>query len=207
MTKPDPKRVAAAFQSGITPSRSKTAGEVIFRKDRGGDKNEWAWANVNPSKRDFGEGFDFNPRQLKPLAQTLRATLMALGHIVSANSTFLKIKSADVSPDGSLGGRGYVMKVTDIRRQFMNAAEVLSAVSDTLYDEMKAPHWHPEADDGGSREREEVKAIMDEVQDIRANPEEWAREEEAEGQEETDGGADDNSESQPAKTARRRSHR
>lgn len=174
MKKSAASRVADRFLGVDTPGRVKTAGEVIFRKDRGGDKNEWAWGGIPPNKREMGETFKFNPKYIKPLAQTLRATLMALGHVSSAQSAFVKIKSADISPDGALGGKGYIQKITDMRRQYMNVAEALSALSDTLYDEMKAPHWNPSNKDVDQREREEVQEIMQDAEEIREDPEEWA---------------------------------
>jgi hypothetical protein len=173
--------VAEAFLARSASTWAKTAGEVRFIKDRGGDKSEWAWATPGPSQREIGEDFTFKPKYLKPLTLTLRATLMAMGHAISAQNTFAKVKSADVSPDGSLGGKGYIQKISDMRRQYMNVVEALSALSDTIHDELKAPHWHPEAVHGGPREREEVQEIMQDAEQIRQNPEGWAAEEEAEG--------------------------
>lgn len=161
-----------------TAGRVLTAGEVIFRKDRGSDKNEWAWGAVPPSKREINTDFKFKIRELKPLSVTLRSTLAALGHATSAHNTFVKIKSAKVSPDGNLGGRGYVAKIADMRRQYMNVVEALSALSDTLHDEITAPHWH--LDEGGTRERMEVQEIMGDAEEIKKDPEAWAEEEEAE---------------------------
>lgn len=181
MSSPDPKRIADAYMSRTSsPGRTKTAGEVRFIKDRGGDKSEWAWGTPGPSQREIGEDFTFNLKYLKPLSLTLRSTLMAMGHAISAQNTFARIKSADVSPDGALGGKGYIQKIADMRRQYMNVVEALSALSDTLHDELKAPHWHRETVDGGPREREEVQEILQDAEQIRQDPEGWAEEEEAE---------------------------
>ena len=177
----DPKRVSEAYVSGRLAPRAKTAGEVRFIKDRGGDKNEWAWSTPAPSQREIGEDFTFRPKYLKPLSLCLRATLMAMGHTISAQNTFAKIKSADVSPDGSLGGRGYIQKIADMRRAYMNAVEALSSLSDTLYDEIKAPHWHADDLSGGPRERDEVREIMQDAEEVRQDPEAWAEEEEEAG--------------------------
>jgi len=76
----------------------------------------------------------YNKKCNKNLAKVLRATLSALGHAMSAYSTFAKIKSRDISPDGNLGGRGYIMEIKAMRRQYINMVEALSALSDTLYD-------------------------------------------------------------------------
>lgn len=155
---------------------TKTAGEVRFIKDRGGDTKEWAWNNVAPSQREILESFEFNPRNLKPLSLTLRSTLMAMGHALTAYDRFTRIKSADVSPDGSLGGKGYIQKISDMRRAYMNIVEALSSMSDTLYDEIRAPHW---ADMPDTREREEVAEILDDTNAIRQDPEGWAKDEES----------------------------
>lgn len=185
MSVPDPKRVAEAYITRTASSnRTKTAGEVRFIKDRGSDKNEWAWGTPGPSQREIGEDFQFRPKYLKPLSLTLRATLMAMGHALSAQNTFAKVKSADVSPDGSLGGKGYIQKIADMRRAYMNVVEALSALSDTLYDELKAPHWHPESVTGGPREREEVQEILQDAEQIQRDPEGWAEEEQSEMDEE-----------------------
>lgn len=173
-------RVArAATQRGF---RMRVAGEVRFIKDRGGDHNEWGWNPPGASERQIDPDYVFDPKNLDPLARVLRSTLMALGHIQTARTTFTKIKSQRVSPDGNLGGKGYVMPIKDIRKQFANCDEALSAISDCLYDEMQAIHWHPDVDDtgGNPRDRESVREIMDDVEEIRGDPEEWAEGEEAE---------------------------
>lgn len=177
MRKPDPG-VHHLMQRYVR--RSKTAGEVRFIKDRSGDDKQWGWGTPGPTNREIGEDFTFQSRNLKPLAKALRATLAAMGHSLSAYDTFTRIKSATVSPDGSLGGKGYIQKIPEMRRAFMNAVEALSALSDTLYDEIHAPHWNPAMEEQSPRERDEVKDIMDDVERIRDNPEEWAEEEEAE---------------------------
>lgn len=170
------QRVAAKH----TAQRVKTAGEVRFIKDRSGDVNEWGWGSPGPSEREIVGDFTFQPKNLKPLASTLRSALSALGFAQSAYTQFTKLKSAKVSPDGNLGGKGYIQKVAEMRRQMMNVSEALSAFTDTLYDEINAPHWNPAVEEQSPRERKEVVNIMDDVDVIRDNPEDWAEEEEAE---------------------------
>ena len=167
---PDPKRVA---QRALGLPMSKTAGEVRFIKDRGGDEKNFGWAQQGPSEREIISGFEFDPKRLKPLAKCLRATLMALGHAQGAYHDFTKLKSAVISPDGNLGGKGYIQRITDMRRQYMNVSEALSALSDTIYDEINAPHWAVQAGEEQSttRTRDDVADIMDDVEEIRENPE------------------------------------
>lgn len=169
--------------------RTKTAGEVRFIKDRSGDKGEWAWASPGASEREMSPEFSYEPKCAKPLASALRSTLMALGHAVSAQQTFTKIKSARISPDGALGGKGYIQKISDMRRQYANCVEVLSALSDTIYDEINAPHWNPAIeDDLSGRDREEVEELLSDAEEIKDDPEGWAHEEEQEMDEENEKG-------------------
>lgn len=158
----------------------RTAGEVRFIKDRGSDHNEWGWGTPGPSEREINNEFMFNAKYLKPLAQSLRSALMALGHTTSAHAKFVKIKSRNVSPDGNLGGKGYIQKIPDMRRQLMNCIEALSSFTDTVYDELAAPHWDPAEDLLSPRDRDEVKDIIEDAEEIKQDPEEWAEEEEAE---------------------------
>jgi len=192
---PDDEHVAEGSELPPTKTAAmrRTAGEVRFIKDRSGDKGEWAFGPPGPSERSIHQNFVFNAKQLKPLAQTLRSALMALGHCTSAYNRFVKIKSRNVSPDGSLGGKGYIQKIPDMRRQLMNCIEALSALTDTIYDEMNAPHWNPSEDTLDSRDRDEVKEIIEDAEEIKDDPEAWAEEQEEEMDEEVMG-----------KTARRR---
>lgn len=174
------------LRATVKSPRSKTAGEVRFIKDRGGDHTEWGWNPPGASERAIDPEYKFDARHLEPVAKTLRSLLMALGHVESGRRIFTKIRSQRISPDGNLGGRGYIMPIKDIRKQLANCDEALSAITDTLYDEMQALHWHPKVDDSGGnkRERQDVQQIMDDVEDIRADPEGWAQGEE----EDMDGG-------------------
>lgn len=180
-------RVANRFIQRHT--RVKTAGEVRFIKDRSGDDKQWGWGQPGPSTREISEEFEFDAKNLKPLSKVLRSCLSAMGYSLSAYDGFTRIKSSTISPDGSLGGKGYIQKIAEMRRAFMNVIESLSAISDTIHDEMKAPHWNPAVEKQSPREREEVKSIMNDVNGIEENPEEWA--EDAEQDEFGDEGGED----------------
>lgn len=186
MKTPIHKRVAKKYaqQKSI-----RTAGEVRFIKDQSGKENgpNWAYPGYKPSvQRQIQKNFVFNPTQLKPLAKSLRSGLMALGHATSAYNTFVKIKSRNISPDGNLGGLGYSMEITNIRKNLMNVIEALSAITDCIYDEVHAPHWNPEEDELHPRDRREVIEIVKQVNDIQQDPEEYAEEVEEELDEEVD---------------------
>jgi hypothetical protein len=107
----------------------------------------------------------------------MRSTLAALGHTLAAYNRFARLKSARLSPDGNLGGRGYIQKIQDMRKQYMNCVEALSALSDTLYDEINAPHWSVLSRQEDEGDKAEVESIIDDSEAIRQDPEEWAEKE------------------------------
>jgi hypothetical protein len=173
VSKPDPNRIATTWVNAQR-GHSRIAGEVIFKKDRSNDANQWAFADQPPSRRELTGDFNYSPKNMKPLATVLRATLAALGHTLSAYNQFAKIKSAKISPDGSLGGRGYIQKIQDMRRQYMNCVEALSALSDTLYDETTAPHWAVLSRQQDEKEEKQIVELIQDSEQIREDPQEWA---------------------------------
>jgi len=179
VSQPDPKRVAAAYLAK-KQGQSKTAGEVVFKKDRSGDAKSWAYHDVPPSERAITDDFNYSPKNLKPLAKVLRGSLAALGHTLAAYNTFAKVKSARVSPDGNLGGKGYIQKIQDMRKQYMNVVEALSSITDTLYDETNGPHWAALSRQEDPEDRQQVKELIEDVEAIRDDPQVWAEEELAE---------------------------
>lgn len=173
-TQPNPSRVAhRAMQQQM-----RTAGEVRFIKDKSNDASQWAWNDSGPQERMITPDFAFNPKNTKPLAKVMRSTNASLGHAMAAYAVFTRLKSADISPDGALGGKGYIQKIGEMRRAYMNLIEALSALSDTLYDEIRAPHWAAISRQEDPEEREEVEAIVGDALEIKEDPEAWAEEQE-----------------------------
>lgn len=150
---------------------------------------DWAFSEESPSKREFTDQYNYRPKHVKVLAKCLRSTMMALGHANSAHSRFAKLKSSDISPDGNLGGQGYMSSIPQMRRQLANVVEALSSLSDTLYDEIQAPHWQEAEKRLPPKERQEIEDLVEDSEEIRDDPEAWAIEEEEEADHENDGHA------------------
>lgn len=141
-------------------------------------------------KRDIPKNHTFDPKALKPLARMLFSSSVALGHAVTAYKEFARLKSSSISPDGMLGGKGYVLKVTDVRAKIQQACELLSAVTDTIHDEMNGPHWQPRLADLGENDAEDVTEFLDEAQEVLDDPERFGEKEldEIEGKNDGPGG-------------------
>lgn len=139
-------------------------------------KNQNAPPPGAPTKRDIPSNHPFEPKALKPMSKALYACSVALGNALTAYREFSRVKSATVSPDGLLGGRGYVMGVRDMRQKMWDACEALSAIADTLHDEINAPHWKPKLALLDDNDQEDVARFVEESEDVLENPEEEAEE-------------------------------
>lgn len=129
------------------------------------------------ARRQIPDNHDFDKKAIKPIVKSLWAMSVALGHALTAHRQFSRLKSSTFSPDGLLGGRGYVMPVKEIRQQLFEACENLSALVDTLHDEINAPHWKPKLADLEKTDMAEVERLLSDAEEWVDNPEEEADEE------------------------------
>lgn len=128
-------------------------------------------------RREIPKNHEYDPRALKPMARALFSAAVALGHSVTAYKEFARLKSSSISPDGMLGGRGFVLKVKDVRVKLQSACEELSAITDTLHDELNAPHWKKDAMELGEEDAAEVAELLGESEEVLEDPERFGNEE------------------------------
>lgn len=86
------------------------------------------------------EGFKFKDQGIKSVANTYKHLAKAFMELAQANSTFSACKSSQISPDGKLGGRGYVLPIKDIRESFGTIMNAMSELIDTFHDEVNSPY-------------------------------------------------------------------
>lgn len=134
-------------------------------------------------KRQIPQDYKFDPKSLKPMATMLWAMSVSLGHALSAHKQFVRLKSSTISPDGMLGGRGYVMAIKDVRTMLHDACEALSALCDTVHDEINAPHWEPKLGQLEKKDVDTIESLMGEAQRYLQDPEGEAEEDEEEAEE------------------------
>jgi len=139
----------------VASGRIRTAGMIEFKKDQG------------PIRRDLrSPGFEWTDNALRDLAKVLWASQRAHSYALSAYQTFSKMQSAQFSPDGLLGGRGYIQSIKDMRSSMAQAVEVFSSFTDTIQDEINADHWSK-----SGREDEETSELIDNAEEIKKDPE------------------------------------
>lgn len=148
------------------------------------------------ANREIGD-FAPNKKNLKVISKILRSTAVGLGLVNSAAAKFNQLKSAEISPDGKLGGKGFVREISEVRKAYFDVCDKLSDIYDCLYDECKAPHWNDkEIEKEIEEEVEETKEfinnsensefLIDKV-DKELHPEKYAEDEkEDEGEEDTE---------------------
>jgi len=90
--------------------------------------------------REGLDGFQFKDQGIKSIARTYKHLAKAFMELAKANSTFSSCKSSQISPDGRLGGRGYVLSIRDIRGSFGNIMNSMSELIDTFHDEVNSPY-------------------------------------------------------------------
>jgi len=138
---------------GRASGRIRTAGRIEFVRDQG------------PVRRDIRvKDFEWNPETLRNLTKILWAVERSHGYAISALRLFSRMPSSQFSPDGLLGGRGYIQQVREMRSSLSQAVETLSAFTDTIHDEINAPHW-------AAGEDPIANEMMEGVEEVKANPE------------------------------------
>ena len=129
-----------------------------------------------PSQRKIPKDHQFDPKAIKPLVKMLWATSVALGHTLTAHRQFSRLKSVAFSPDGLVGGQGYVMSVKDVRSKLYEASELLSTICDSIYDEVNGPHWKPKMAELDRADTSDVLKLLDDATDYMEDPEGEAEE-------------------------------
>ena len=156
----DAKRLnqIASRIASLPMGKLRTAGKIEFVKDTG------------PIRRDIRvQNFNWTPDSLRELSKILWASQRAHSYAMAAFRLFSKIPSSQISPDGLLGGRGYIQNIKDMRTSLAQAAEVLSSFTDTVDDEINAPHW--QTPDGTAEQ------IQDQAEEVKENPAGFVQEE------------------------------
>lgn len=104
------------------------------------------------------EGFQYDKSKAKILKKVLHNLNVSLGTLISAMREISVIRGSEITPDGKLGGKGFIMSFKDIKQIINEAVGNLSDVTDTLSDELINPMWGL-----SPTEKKKVKAEKEEV--------------------------------------------
>lgn len=92
-------------------------------------------------QREIPEDAKYDASKLKHLKKILHNINIAVGNLTGASKEFSLLKGPDISPDGMLGGKGYIKTVREIKEALATSVHTLADVGDTLVDELNNPKW------------------------------------------------------------------
>jgi hypothetical protein len=121
-------------------------------------------------RREIPDDFKYNTKKLKHLKGILHNVSVALGTLTAAFSEFSKFKGHDISPDGKLGGAGYILPLKDVKQSIQTAVQSLSDVADCIADELNNPRWEAKEDKEVKKLIKEKEEIVEKVEDEIIDP-------------------------------------
>lgn len=121
-------------------------------------------------RREIPDDFKYNTKKLKHLKGILHNVSVALGTLTAAFSEFSKFKGHDISPDGKLGGAGYILPLKDVKQSIQTAVQSLSDVADCIADELNNPRWEAKEDKEVKKLLKEKEEIVEKVEDEIIDP-------------------------------------
>ncbi len=92
-------------------------------------------------KRELSGTSPYKTENVKYVVDMLTSLNTASAAIAKAGDVLAGINAHDISPDGLIGGRGYVTTIKDIRQDLTSAANIISDLNDALADELNNPKW------------------------------------------------------------------
>jgi hypothetical protein len=120
--------------------------------------------NKGELSRNIG-GFEYNPSKATVLKKALHNINVSLGTMISAMKDLSILRGSDITPDGMLGGRGFIMPFKEVKAKINAAITDLSDVTDTLADELTNPKWGL-SDSEKKKVKQENEVIEEEVSEV-----------------------------------------
>jgi len=115
------------------------------------------------------DGFDYNKSKAKILKNSLHNLNVALGTLIAAQKDLAILRGSDITPDGKIGGRGFIMEFREIKTIISDSVNSLSNVTDSIADELTNPNWGLKEKEVElvEKEQEIVEEKKEEAEDIK----------------------------------------
>jgi len=95
----------------------------------------------NAEGQRFTNGFEYDKSKANHLKKALHNINVSLGTLIAAMKDLSLLRGSDITPDGQLGGRGFIMPFREMKQMINESVSNLSDVTDTLADELTNPKW------------------------------------------------------------------
>ena len=113
------------------------------------------------------EGFEYDKSKANVLKRSLHNINVSVGTLISAMKDMSVLRGAEITPDGMLGGRGFIMNFRELKSTLNQAVNDLSNITDTLADELTNPKWGLSTAER-TQVKKEKQQVEDEVEDTQA---------------------------------------
>jgi hypothetical protein len=91
--------------------------------------------------REGLENYPFKEKGVRSVAKTYKNLADSFLCLSKAMNSFNSCKSSEISPDGKLGGKGYIQPIKAIRSSMAECINIMSDLLDTFHDEVNSPYW------------------------------------------------------------------
>jgi hypothetical protein len=92
-------------------------------------------------QREGLDNYSFKDKGVRSVAKTYKNLAEAFLCMSKAVNNFTSCKSSEISPDGKLGGKGYIQPIKNIRSSMAECLNLMSELIDTFHDEVNSPYW------------------------------------------------------------------
>lgn len=92
-------------------------------------------------QREGLDNYNFKDKGVRSVAKTYKNLAEAFLCMSKAVNSFTSCKSSEISPDGKLGGKGYIQPIKNIRSSMAECLNLMSELIDTFHDEVNSPYW------------------------------------------------------------------
>ena len=127
-------------------------------------------ASSGGARRQIPDDYKYNSKKLKHLKHVLHNINVSVGTLFSSLNEFIHVKGPDISPDGNLGGYGYILPIKEIKQDLYQMIQKLGDISDCIADELTNPKWNASDDKEVKDLIKEKNKVEEKVEDI--NPDE-----------------------------------
>lgn len=110
------------------------------------------------------DGFEYDKVKAKILKEVLHNMNVSLGTLMSAMKQLSTLRGSDITPDGKIGGRGFVMLFKDVKQGVNDCVGTLSDITDSIADELKNPKWGLK--DSELKQVEDVRDKVNEIEEV-----------------------------------------
>lgn len=106
------------------------------------------------------DGFEYDTSKAIILKKALHNLNVSLGTLLSAMKDLSLLRGSEITPDGMIGGRGFIMPFKEIKTDIATSIDDLSNITDSIADELTNPKWGLSTED-----KKKVKLEKEEIQD------------------------------------------